>query len=640
MILTPSLFLSLFLRVIHAFAQIAGPLPRSWMKGQWKMQQQILARSRSLGMTGQLPGFQGNVPIGLKEILVDSNMTDNKKGTAWMDSLDPHYSQIADEWMKEMTNDFGTDHWWQLDGYFNGGTAPWLETSTTHKTNKTNTETDADGTTLISSFTNLPTLPDWYARAVQAYTGLNRTDPEAIWSFQGWAFVGWTTAQQASSLKSFIDATPVGKFNVIDMSENGDGEWKLFNNSMFWDANFIWTTLHDFGGTDGLKGWLGHINKIPFDVPENSGVWGTGFTPEGIDQNPVYYEFACDMNFREHSVDDIPLHISQRSHRRYALTEYNADVDAAWRLLVNSSYSQDLSVQDNTGVPHLGDNEAWAWLPTAESSTAESSTPESTAIPLSLSTVPPTSSTPSPLLCTVWSAWNRLIDASKVIVIQDQINEPYRYDLVNTGREILAQLAGPTGQNFTQSIGPNVKVLNATRIQQTGDRYSELLDDIDRLVGSDPAFLLGSWLNMAKRFASEYTIEDCALMGNRSLQYPTVTDCSSFYEWNSRVQITTWNPTPMNASVVPSGPIDYASKHWNGLIRDYYSERVKRLTAAFVSSVSSRTETRPDTDRLKAELAYEWTTSRNEYASTPVGDAIEISYSLRDKYAVWFESCQ
>ena len=91
------------------------------------MQQQILARSRSLGMTGQLPGFQGNVPIGLKEILVDSNMTDNKKGTAWMDSLDPHYSQIADEWMKEMTNDFGTDHWWQLDGYFNGGTAPWFK---------------------------------------------------------------------------------------------------------------------------------------------------------------------------------------------------------------------------------------------------------------------------------------------------------------------------------------------------------------------------------------------------------------------------------------------------------------------------------------------------------------------------------
>ena len=87
--------------------------------------------------------------------------------------------------------------------------------------------------------------------AVQLQPGLNRTDPDAIWSFQGWAFVQWTTNQQASALKSFIDATPVGKFNVIDMSVNGDGEWKKWDNSSFWDANFIWTTLHDFGGTDG-----------------------------------------------------------------------------------------------------------------------------------------------------------------------------------------------------------------------------------------------------------------------------------------------------------------------------------------------------------------------------------------------------
>ena len=29
-----------------------------------------------------------------------------------------------------------------------------------------------------------------YRRGVAAYTGLNRTDPDAIWSFQGWAFIG------------------------------------------------------------------------------------------------------------------------------------------------------------------------------------------------------------------------------------------------------------------------------------------------------------------------------------------------------------------------------------------------------------------------------------------------------------------
>lgn len=32
--------------------------------------------------------------------------------------------------------------------------------------------------------------PLWKLRGAAAYAGLTRTDPEAIWSFQGWAFIG------------------------------------------------------------------------------------------------------------------------------------------------------------------------------------------------------------------------------------------------------------------------------------------------------------------------------------------------------------------------------------------------------------------------------------------------------------------
>ena len=57
---------------------------------------------------------------------------------------------------------------------------------------------------------------------------------------------------------------------------------------------FVWTTLHNFGGNDGIAGDLGILNDIPWaalapDTPTS--VWGTGFTPEGIDQNPLYYDF-------------------------------------------------------------------------------------------------------------------------------------------------------------------------------------------------------------------------------------------------------------------------------------------------------------------------------------------------------------
>ena len=44
-------------------------------------------------MVAQLPGFQGNAPIALKDVLGDENMTDNGLGTAWIDALDPVYGQ-------------------------------------------------------------------------------------------------------------------------------------------------------------------------------------------------------------------------------------------------------------------------------------------------------------------------------------------------------------------------------------------------------------------------------------------------------------------------------------------------------------------------------------------------------------------
>ena len=99
------------------------------------------------------------------------------------------------------------------------------------------------------------------------------------------------------------------------MSTNGEGEWAKWQNSSYWGAKFIWTTLHDFGGTNGMKGDLRRVNRIPYAGlkdprtrptrrthaarslaaaaaaggrsdgdgygygPNNSTVWGTGFTP-------------------------------------------------------------------------------------------------------------------------------------------------------------------------------------------------------------------------------------------------------------------------------------------------------------------------------------------------------------------------
>ena len=51
------------------------------------------------------------MPVQMKALHSDANMTDNHKDTAWMNSVDPLYAKIADEWMKQIIGDFGTDHW-------------------------------------------------------------------------------------------------------------------------------------------------------------------------------------------------------------------------------------------------------------------------------------------------------------------------------------------------------------------------------------------------------------------------------------------------------------------------------------------------------------------------------------------------
>lgn len=128
---------------------------------------------------------------------------------------------------------------------------------------------------------------------------------------------------------------------------------------------------------------------------------------------------------------------------------------------------------------------------------------------------------------------------------------------------------------------------------------------------------------------------DCVADG-----FPTVKTCPDFYEWNARVQLTTWNPTKSTDKSIPGGPIDYASKHWNGLIGDYYKARAHRtLSLALQKAAAKTTVSKDDINQLRATLAYQWTTATNKYPTEPVGDALALSKQMHAKYAPYYASC-
>ena len=399
------------------------------------------------------------------------------------------------------------------------------------------------------------------------------------------------------------------------MSYSGPGEWTKFNESSYWGTPFIWTALHNFGGTDGIKGDLARLNQIPFSILPTTSIVGLGGTPEGINQNPAYYEFLFEAAFRDGPVQSLEKHMIQRSLKRYGRDlepTYIEDkiakdhVSRAWALLTRSLYSMDFSTQDNTGIAHLH--------------------PRGSAL------FEDNRYKPKTMLCDVFHAWEHLLLANQDGAFHDESNsEPFPYDLINVGREILAQLSTPAAMNFSDST--KRKVLDQEELISTGMFYIELLNDTDALVSTDTGFLLGPWLESAKKWG-ENNHNDC---------YSDIlndTNCQNFYEWNARTQITTWNPTPKDNPRVVGGPVDYAAKHWSGLISDYYVRRANILLGrALHDEVAGNVLNQTEVDRLFAQHAYEWTTSTNKYPLSTAGDAFTVSNVIYHKYKSWFSSC-
>jgi alpha-N-acetylglucosaminidase len=125
---------------------------------------------------------------------------------------------------------------------------------------------------------------------------------------------------------------------------------------------------------------------------------------------------------------------------------------------------------------------------------------------------------PKPVLCETFNAWGALISAATAV---DTTREPFRYDLVNLGREILARLSTPMSQNFTNAAFAK-GTLDAAQIAAAGDAYVSLLLDLDALVATDDAFLLGPVIRSARSWAGNAS--DCQVSFDPGFA------CADFYE--------------------------------------------------------------------------------------------------------------
>ena len=474
--------------------------------------------------------------------------------------------------------------------------------------------------------------PVWLARGRAAYGAVARVDPEAQWLYQGWALkvanTGLTPPSPLalSRLRGLSSAAPEGKFIIMDMETDGSGQWREWAGS--WGVPFIWTALHTFGGSMSIKGNLSLINTIPFSAPPlapapagadaGTQVVGVGYTPEGLDQNPAYYEMLDEAAFRGEPVSNITAWLVRRAHRRYGLAQPNGDVEAAWAALGASAYARDEGVSDGTGV---------GIMPGTDTSHFAGDL-----------------ATPLPPTCLEWAAWGALVAAAPAVRAAASeraggapLPETYTYDLVNTGREVLALLSTPTSLNFSRAIFSGAP-LDVARINATAAAYLDLLGDLDALLGTDAAFLLGPWLAAARAIGGDAV--DCTeALGGR------FSNCAQFLAWNARSQLTTWYPTLSPDSPTPGQQAgrdnNYARKQWAGLVRDVYAARVGSFLAqALEDAAAGRAFDLAAMARRDAAATFAWQTDVDTpYPTLPSGDPVAVSAALRAKYAPRFSAC-
>ena len=182
-------------------------------------------------------------------------------------------------------------------------------------------------------------------------------------------------------------------------------------------------------------------------------------------------------------------------------------------------------------------------------------------------------------------------------------NNNFEYDLVDIIRQALAE----KGRLILKVVSAAYKAEDKELFKQSSNRFLSLILLQDELLGTRKEFRVGNWTDLARNIGNSQAEKD-------------------LYEWNARVQITTWG----NRSASEQGNLhDYAHKEWNGLLKDFYYIRWKTYFDALMSTLNGKEM--PTVDWYAMEES--WTKLTDTYRAAPEGDCIEVA--KRVYKAVW-----
>jgi len=180
-------------------------------------------------------------------------------------------------------------------------------------------------------------------------------------------------------------------------------------------------------------------------------------------------------------------------------------------------------------------------------------------------------------------------------------NNNFEYDLVDVVRQSLAD----RGRIVYNRAVADFKSFDKKAFKKHSEEFLHLLLLQDKLLGTRSEFRVGTWIEKARN------------LGNNDEE-------KNLYEWNARVQITTWGN---RYSANEGGLRDYAHKEWNGILKDFYYKRWE----AYWKTLCDVLDGKPLVELDYYSMEEPWTKATNPYTSVPENDCVTVAKEVFTK---------
>lgn len=406
---------------------------------------------------------------------------------------------------------------------------------------------------------------DFDAAGKAVLKAMKDVNPKATWVIQG-----WTENPRPEMIKNLNN----GDILILDLFSECRPMWGIPSiwkrEKGYEQHDWLFCMIENFGGNVGLHGRMDQLLNnfyLTKNNPLAAHLKGIGLTMEGSENNPVMFELMCELPWRPEKFTKEEW-LKDYLFARYGVRDEK--ITQAWSILADGIYNCPFG--NNQQGPH---ESIFCGRPGLNNFQASS-----------------------------WSKMQNYYDptsteaaARLMLEVADKYkgNNNFEYDLVDIVRQSLSDRGRIV---YNQTIA-DFKSFDKKSFAAHSQEFLNILLAQDRLLGTRSEFRVGRWIEQARNLG-------------------TTPEEKDLYEWNARVQITTWG----NRVCANDGGLrDYAHKEWNGLLKDFYYKR----WAAYWQTLQDVLDGKPMVELDYYAMEEPWTLAHNPYASQPEGDCVSVA---------------